>query len=79
MKLIAEQTVHQFLVELAEDEVDEIEGGEMMARVTRPEGAGKRARLWVDEDELEDLIRAALSDEDAEAFRRTVHKLPRRT
>lgn len=65
--MVAEKTVRVVLVELDEDEVLELDE-EMQAQVTRPEGAGGRPRLWLDEDELRSLAESGVVDVPADAL-----------
>lgn len=79
MKLIASQTVIRYLVELEEDEVLEIEGSELAAEISRPEGADGRPRLWVEGmGGLGDLIDACLGQEEANDFYRMLEQLEQR-
>lgn len=55
MIVIAERTEIYRLVELTEEEVAEPGDSPLAGDVTRPEGADGRPRLWVDEEEFEDL------------------------
>lgn len=67
VRMVAEKTVRVVLVELDEDEVLELDE-EMQAQVTRPEGAGGRPRLWLDEDELRSLAESGVVDVPADAL-----------
>lgn len=55
MIVVATRTEIYRLVELTEDEVAELGDSLLAHEVTRPEGADRRPRLWVDESEYEDL------------------------
>src|SRR5690242_16956075 len=72
MKVIAEETVKRYLVELEEDEVEDAEAGGFP--IIRAEGSDPPdvPRLWIEAEDMPDLVGACYGDAGAHDYRKTI-------
>jgi hypothetical protein len=66
MKAIAKKSYVRYLLELDEDDIAELEGTDIACEIQHLDG--KTARLWVDEEDIPNLVSAVYGEESAEDF-----------